>query len=192
VSLTLLLFVGFVAVLLAVLVWAVRAPRGQRRLASDPRAFEEVGQRHVSYLVQIRQAMAPADYEFLSKRASRGMQQRISRERRKVVRAYLEALREDFQSLLRMAKVIAVLAPEVVAVQEFDRLRLAVSFAWRYQLIRWRLWTGWAPRQQLDALGELVSGLSARMDAALKELGERAAHAAELASAIDRRGLDAG
>jgi hypothetical protein len=32
--------------------------------------------------------------------------------------------------------------------------------------------------------------LSARMEAAMKELGERAAVAAELASSIDRRGLD--
>jgi hypothetical protein len=37
-------------------------------------------------------------------------------------------------------------------------------------------------------LSDLVSGLSVRMEAAMKELGERAA--AELASSINRRGLD--
>jgi len=49
---------------------------------------------------------------------------------------------------------------------------------------------GVAPMTQLDGLSNLVSGLSVRMEAALKELGERAAVAAELASSIDRRRLD--
>jgi hypothetical protein len=141
-------------------------------------------------LPQIRQALAPADYKFVSKRASREVQRRVRRERRSVVLAYLAALRGDFQSLLRMARVIAVLSPQVVAVQEFERLRLTAQFAWRYELIRWKLLMGLAPMIQLDGLSNLVSGLSVRMEAALKELGERAAAAAELASSIDRRGLD--
>jgi hypothetical protein len=89
-----------------------------------------------------------------------------------------------------MARVIAVLSPQVVAVQEFERLLLTAQFSWRYELIRWKLLMGLAPRTQLDGLSDLVSGLSVRMEAALKELGERAAVAAELASSIDRRSLD--
>jgi argininosuccinate lyase len=42
---------------------------------------------------------------------------------------------------------------------------------------------------QLDGLGDMVSGLSVRMEEAMKELGERAALAAELASSLNRRGL---
>jgi hypothetical protein len=41
--------------------------------------------------------------------------------------------------------------------------------------------------QQLDALGNLISGLSVRLEAAIKELGERAALTTELASSPDRR-----
>lgn len=190
-SLTFFLFVGFVAALLFALAWAVRQPRGRRKLDADPRALEEVGQRHISYLPQIRQTLAPGDYEFLSKRASREAQKRFRRERRNVVRGYLDALHEDFQGLLRMASAIATLSPEVVAVQEFERLRLTASFSWRYRMIRWKLWAGWAPAEQVDGLSNLVSGLSVRMEAALKELGERAALAAEIASSVDRRGLDA-
>jgi hypothetical protein len=57
-------------------------------------------------------------------------------------------------------------------------------------MIRWKLLTGLAPMAQLAGLSDLVSGLSVRMETAMNELGERAAAAAELASSINRRGLD--
>jgi hypothetical protein len=189
-NLPLFLFFGFVAILLLGLGLALRGLRRQRKLEGGPRWFEERDHRHVSYLPQIRQALAPVDYEYLSKRASRDAQGRIRHERLRVAHAYLAALREDFQSLLRMARVIAVLSPEVAAVEEFERLRLTAKFAWQYQMIRLKLSAGFAPASQLDGLSHLVSALSVRMEAAMKELGERAAIAAELASSIDRRGLD--
>ena len=189
-NLTLILFFGFVALLLLALGWALRKPRNARNLPTDPDALEE-GQRHVDYLPQIRQALAAADYDFLSRRASRGALQRVRRDRRGIALAYLAALRGDFQSLLRMASVIAVLSPEVAAAHEFERLRLTTKFAWQYQMIRWKLMAGFAPLPQLDGLSALVSGLSVRMEAALKELGERAALTAELASPMNRRGLSA-
>lgn len=189
-SLTLFPFFGFVAILLLGLGWALRAPGKRRKLEADPRSLEERGQRHVTYLPQIRQAFAKADYDFLSKLASHEMQRRVRRERAGIALAYLAAVRGDFQSLLRMARVIAVLSPEVAAVHEFERLRLTAKFAWQYEMIRWKLLAGFAPVPQLDGLSDLVSGLSVRMEAAMKELGERAAIAAELASSINRRGLD--
>lgn len=189
-NLTLVLFFGFVAVLLLALGWALRRPRDARSLQSDPRALEQ-GQRHVDYFPQIRQALAAADYDFLSKRASRSVQRRVRRDRRGIALAYLAALRGDFRNLLRMARVIAVLSPEVAAAHEFERLRLTAKFACQYQMIRWELTVGFTPLPQLDGLSELVSGLSVRMEAALKELGERAALAAELASSMNRRGLSA-
>jgi len=117
---------------------------------------------------------------------------RVRRERRHVAVAYLAALREDFQSLLRMARVIAVLSPELDAIREFERLHLTAKFAWQYEMIRWKLLAGVAPVPQLNGLSDLVSALSVRMEAAIKELGERAAVAAELASSMNRRGLDVG
>jgi hypothetical protein len=154
--------------------------------------LEEHGQHQITYLPQIRQALAPTDYEFLSKNASLGVLRRVRRERRSVALAYVAALREEFQSLLRMAQLIAVLSPELAAVHEFERLRLTVKFSWQYQMIRWKLVTGFAPVPQLKGLSDLVSGLSVRMEAAMKELGERAAVAAELASSMNRRRLDVG
>jgi len=190
-SLTLFLFVGFVSILLLGLGWALWQPQERRKRESDPPSLEEGGQRHLTYLPQVRQALASADYDFLSKRTSRDVQRQVRRERRGVVLAYLAALRGDFENLLRMARVIAVLSPEVAAVYEFDRLRLTAKFAWQHQMIRWKLLAGIAPVPQLDGLSDLVSGLSVRMEAAMKELGERAAAAAELPSSMNRRGMNA-
>ena len=189
-SVTLFLFFGFVAILLLGLGWALREPRERRKLQTDPRSLDEDGERHVTYLPQIRQALAPMDFDFLFKSASRELQRRVRRERLGVALAYLAAVRGDFQRLLRTARVIAVLSPEVAAVHELERLRLTAKFAWQYQMIRWKLLAGFAPLPQLDGLSNLVSGLSVRMEAAIKELGERAAAAAELASSVNRRGLD--
>ncbi len=189
-SVTLFLFFGFVAILLLGLGWALREPRERRKLQTDPRSLDEDGERHVTYLPQIRQALAPMDFDFLLKSASRELQRRVRRERLGVALAYLAAVRGDFQRLLRTARVIAVLSPEVAAVHELEKLRLTAKFAWQYEIIRWKLLAGFAPLPQLDGLSNLVSGLSVRMEAAIKELGERAAAAAELASSVNRRGLD--
>lgn len=181
-------FFGLIAILLILFAWSVRVPSRPAPRNGD----DESGCRHMNYLPQIRQAFADADFDFLSKNASREVRRRVRRERRGVALAYLAALRADFQSLLRMARAIAMLSPELAAVQEFKRIRLTAKFAWQYQIIRWRLLAGSAPVPQLHGLSDLVSGLSVRIEAALTELGERAAAAAELASSMNRRGLDAG
>jgi len=111
----------------------------------------------------------------------------MQRERRNVALAYLSALRGDFDSLLRTARVIAVLSPQVAAVHEFERFRLTVNFLWRYRIIRLGVWAGYAPLPQMDGLSNLISGLSVRMEAAMKALGERAALVVEMVSSPDRR-----
>ncbi len=184
-------FFGLIGILLILFAWSVRVP-GRPFRPSPENGEDESGCRHMTYLPQIRQAFAEADFDFLSKNTSREVLRRVRRERRSVALAYLAALRADFQSLLRMARAIAMLSPELAAIQEFERIRLTAKFAWQYQMIRWKLLAGSAPMPQLHGLSDLVSGLSVRIEAALKELGERAAAAAELASSANRRGLDAG
>lgn len=138
---------------------------------------------------QIRQALSEADRKYLSAVVSRELQHRVGKERRRIVLAYLAELREDFRRLVRLATVIAVLSPEVAAMRELERLRLRLEFTCRLEWIRLILLAGWTPTVQLGALSGLLSGLSVRLEAAMKELGERAALAAELASFPDRRSI---
>ncbi len=187
-SLFFYLFFGLVGLLLVLFAWSVRNLGKRGKTIADAGALEECGRGHVVHLPQIRQALAETDYSYLSQKAPAFVSRRIRQERRRVALAYLSALRADFQSLLRMAKIIARLSPEVVALHEFERLRLTVAFAWRYQMVRLQLGAGLMPIPRLDGLSDLVSGLSVRMETAMNELGERAAHAAEMASSLDGRG----
>jgi hypothetical protein len=184
------LFLGFIGLLLLLFAWSLRKPARRTVTPLSVKLLEEGGQRHVTYLAAIRQALAEVDYDFVLQHGSLSLLRRFRRERRRVAIGYLAALRGDFQRLLEMARVIAVLSPEVAALEEFERLRLTVKFRWRFEMIRMELWAGFAPLPQLSGLGNLVSGLSVRMERAVKELAERAAMASALASSLDRSDAD--
>jgi hypothetical protein len=187
---TLILFLPIVAALLAVLTWALRGPRPSSTQKLDLECLEQTGRRHATYLPLIHQALSPMDLGFLASHGSSALLRRVRKERRGVTLAYLAALHDDFQRLLRLAQVVALLSPDVGAAQEFERARLSVQFSLRYQMLRAGLYAGLLSLPRLDALSHMVSELAARMEMALKELGERAALAAKAASSLDRRGVD--
>lgn len=188
-NLTLILLFGFVAALLLLLAWALRGPGKLPKSGASADPLERSDRLHVNSLPQIRQALDVGDYEFLGQKGGLALQRRVRRERREVALAYLSTLRLEFEDLLRMAKIIAGLSPEIVALQEFERVRLTAKFMWRFEMIRMKLLLGFVSLTQLDALSNLISGLSVRLEAAIKELGEHAALAAELASPPHRRGI---
>ena len=186
-SLSLMAFGTIVAVLLVLLGVALRGNGQQKSSYAIPKPPEEAGRAHVDFLPQVRQALKSEDEEFLARTGVRGLQVRVSRERRRVALSYLGALRQDFEELIHISRVIAALSPQIGAAQEFQRLRLRVSFLWRYQIIRLSLRAGFAPLPQLSDLSNLLSGYSVRLEEAMKDMGERAALVAEMVSSPDRR-----
>ena len=189
-SLFLYVFFAIAGLLLLLFLWSMRKPHRRGGALPDAGILEERGPGSVAHLPQIQQAFADSDFEFLFERGQSSLVRRVRRERRQVALAFLSAVREDFDRLLHTATIISVLSPEVAALHEFERLRLIVKFNLRYRIIRMQLHLGLAPIPRLSRLSDLVSGLSVRMETAMKELGERAALAAELASSLDRRGGD--
>ena len=185
------IFVPIVAVLLLLLTWAIRAPRKDSRGGFDLASLEESGRRHATYFALIRQASSPADIKFLTQKGSPEIVRRVRKERRRVALLYLSQLRDDFQRLLRVARAVAALSPAVGTRQEFERAWLSFEFSWRYQMIRAGFYYGLVPVPQLNALSHMVSDLAVRMETSMKELGERAAMAAKLASSLDGNGVDA-
>jgi hypothetical protein len=181
---------GLIALLLILFFWSLRRPTLSKPVGDQAAAFEDSGPRHITFFPQIRQALEPADLAYLASRGPAGLRRRVRKERRRVALFYVTALRGDFQRLLRLARVIAVLSPEVGAVHEFERLRLSVQFSCRCQLLRLRLVCRLAPLPELSGLSCMVSAFAVRMEVAMKELGERAALAAELASSLEGRGID--
>jgi hypothetical protein len=186
----LFVFVIPVIILLLLLGWALYGSRGRVEKSLDSLILENLSRRHVHFLPQIQQALSPQDYSFLASRGSHKLARRVRNERRRVAFAYLAAIRADFRKLLKLARLIALLSPNVVAVREFEQLRLSCQFSLRCQWIRARLILGPTPFAQLNVLSNMVSGLSARLETAINELGERAALASELASSSHGRGVN--
>jgi len=182
---------GVAFLLLALLVFlAHNSRKTDRLLDADPGSREEPSRRHSTYFPLIRQAMSPADFGFLAECGSVKLIRRAHRERQRIALVYLAELRADFDRLLRLARIIAGLSLRVGAVQKFERLRLSLQFAWRYQIVLWALRLGLLLLPQLCGLSEMVSQLASRMEAAMNDLGERASVAAGLASSLDRHRMD--
>ena len=177
--------------LLILLLWSLRSPQNDS-LASAPYldSIEEPARQHATYFGLIRQAMSHDDFEFLAARAPVRLVRRAHQERQRIALLYIENLRADFQRLLRLASVITVLSPEIAASHEFERLRLSIRFSWRYRIVLLGLYAGHLLMPQLTGLSQMVGELGFRMESAMQELGERASVAAELASTLNRSGLD--
>jgi len=182
-------FLGLTGLLLALLIWALRKPPQSAGVFRGVRLPEECGSRHTAYLPQIQQALAKEDYEYISQKGSRELMRRFRKERRRTALAYLAGLREDFENLLEVARMIAVLSPEVTALEEFEKLRLTWKFRRRFERVRLEIWLGQARLADMSSLTNVVSGLSVRMQKAIKELGERAALGSQLDSSLDRGGV---
>lgn len=180
-------FVVLIFLFFLVFSWSLRVSKGRTVTGSPPTIPEDLQLSHVEHLPQIRRALAPADYEFASKKIPRDALRRMQRERRHVTLTYLSALRAELDKLLRTARVIAALSPEVAAGQEWQRIVLTLSFLCRYRLIRIGVWAGYAPLAQICDLNNLLSGYSVRVEEALRKLGERAALLGEMASSPERR-----
>jgi hypothetical protein len=186
----LFVFVIPIVILLLLLGWALYGSPSRGEKPLDSIVLEDLSRRHVLFLPQIRQALAPQDLLFLASHGSKKLARRVRNERRRVALAHLAAVQADFRKLLKLARLVALLSPEVVAVREFEQLRLNCEFSLRCQWIRARLILGPTPFFQLNGLSSIVSGLSVRLETAITELGERAALASELASSPHGRGVN--
>jgi len=181
-----LFYIAAVALLLILLLWALRAPRQKTTGARDESAlFGQSGRHHATYLPLIRQMLSPGDLVFVAARGFPELFHHVRKERRRVALSYLTALREDFAGLLRLAAVVAAMSPDLAPAQETERMWLNVQFECRYQMLRIALYMGVYPQRRLDALSSVVSELAVRMETAISEFGERATMAAKLASSLD-------
>jgi hypothetical protein len=174
---------GTTVALLLVLVWALRGG-GRSRNASG--RLEDGVEGHVQYIPQIQQALSDEDRQYLLTKGGAHLMKAVERERRKATGEFLDALNGEFHRLLRLASIVAALSPEVEPMQEFERLRLTAVFQCRLQLVRARLRMGSAPSRELGELSDVVSRLNVRMESAMRILGERAALAADMLSAVER------
>lgn len=177
-----LIIAGLSAVALAALiVWALRGATQKVGGPGATRVIEDAP-KHLHNMMPIRQALDSRDLEYVAAKGGALLAARLKKERRRVATLYLAAIRQDFEQALHLARVIAVLSPEISGSHEYQRLKLTLVFRLRYQLVRTRLLLGDAALPQVTALGQMVTSLAGDLEAAMAALGERAALAADLAT----------
>jgi hypothetical protein len=166
--------------LAGLLFWALRGASQRKSHAAGPARLEHAS-RDLNHMPQIRQSMDRADFEFAKAKGGRRLESRLRHERRHVALLYLGAIKRDFEQSLRVARVIAVLSPEVSGSQEYERIRLSMIFRLRFQMTKARLLMGIIPEPQLVSVWQMAASMAVQMEDTMAKLGERAALAAELA-----------
>jgi hypothetical protein len=182
-----LFFILAALLLLGLLAYAVR-PIEKRALSPDC-VFEVLSEpRHSFRLPQILQSLQPSDTEFLERRGLRLLRQRVRSERTQIAIRYLNHLETDYETLLEASRILTVMSPEVVPMQEFERLRLSIRFARNCLLMRLRLRVGLAPWKGFAKISDMATTMSFRIESATSHIGLQAALAADPASFTDERG----
>ncbi len=166
--------------LAGLLFWALRGASQRKSHEAAPATLERAS-RDLNHMPQIRRSMDPADFEYAKTKGGRRLETRLRHERRHVALLYLGAIQRDFEQSLRVARVIAVLSPEVSGSQEYERIRLSMIFRWRFQMTKLRLLMGIIPEPQLVSVWQMAASMAVQMEETMAKLGERAALAAELA-----------
>ena len=165
-----LFFILAALILLGLLGYAVRP--FEKRALSPESVFEALSEpRHSFRLPQILQSLQPSDTEFLDRRGLHSLRRRIRSERTQIAIRYLSLLESDYETLLEASRILAVMSPEVVPMQEFERLRM-----------------GLAPWKGFSKISDMATTMSFRMESATSQIGLQAALAGDPASFMDERG----
>lgn len=180
-------FILAALLLLALLAYAVR-PIHKRELSPDS-VFEALSDpRHSFRLPQILQSLQPSDTQFLEQRGLHLLRQRIRSERKQIALRYLSILETDYETLLEASRILAVMSPEIGALQEWEPLRLSMRFARNCFLMRLRLRAGLVPWKGFGRISDMATTMSFRLESATSQIGMRSALASELPSFLEERG----
>ena len=179
-----LFFVGIAILLMGLLLWAVRPVK--IKFNSPDEVFEALSSPHPYYeLPLILQILRAEDTEFMAQRGYGELCKGIRNERKAMALQYLQLIETDYRTLLEASRVLAAMAAEVVAWQEWERVRLNVSFSWKCKMLRWRLRTGLTPWASFTKISDMASELSFRLEQATTRIGERAVLASEFPSLLE-------
>lgn len=167
-------FVVLALLLLAALIWLLQEKPAPHRPQEGPSKLpiEELFPLHCRHFPQVKQALSPADEEYLRKRASPRIRRESRAERRKVTRQFVAGLKQDFSRLDRLGRTVAALAPQVSREQETERFWLGLRFRALYQFVQVQLLLGGISVPQLARLTELVGSLAVRTEAGMAVLEE--------------------
>ena len=177
-SLPVILIILFALLLVVLLAWALRPPTRQIKPPLD--VFEALSQsRHSSRMSHILQALQPADTEFLRQTGQAALMQTLRRQRRRIALNYLDQLQEEFETLLEISRVLALMSREVVGVEEMERWKLSLAFAANCAFLRWKLRLGLQPSPGFTLLSDMATSIARQLEAATTRIAETAVRGSE-------------
>ena len=177
-SLPVIFLVLFALLLVVLLSWALRPPAHASRPPMD--VFEALRQsRHSSRMSHILQALQPEDAEYLRSAGQTALMHTIRRERRVIALNYLGSLQEEFEMLLEISRVLALMSPEVIAMEEMERWKLSLAFAANCAFLKWKLRLGLQPFSGFTLLSNMATSFARRLEAATTRIAEAAVQSAE-------------
>lgn len=177
-SLPVIFLVLFAILLVVLLFWALRPPTRGPRPAPD--VFEALRQsRHSSRMSHILQALEPHDTEFLRSSGHAALLQTIRRQRRVIALSYLQQLQDEFEMLLEISRLLAVMSPEVIAMEEMERWKMSLAFATNCAFLRWKLRLGLQPFSGFTLLSNMATSFARRLEAATTRIAESTVRSAE-------------
>jgi hypothetical protein len=177
-SLPILLLILFAFLLVGSLAWALRTPERPVRPAVD--VFEALSRpRHCSRVSHVIQALQPQDTEYLRETGELELMQTLRRQRRRIALNYLDQLQAEFEELLEISRVLAVMSPQATGMQEMNRWKLGLSFAANCALLRWKLRLGLEPLSGFTLLSNIAAEFARQLEMATTRIAEAAVRGSE-------------
>jgi hypothetical protein len=159
--------------LVAALLWLLFLHRGVK---ADPAVaaleIKKLLPVHCKHFPQIHSVLRAEDGEFIRRRAPRHLANRWRRDRREILRLYIQGLAEDFRGLEQLARLIALLSPDIQRKQEWEWLWLGLQFRLLYRITLLRFGLRRLPPGQLVRLTELLASLSLALESSIERLTE--------------------
>jgi len=173
-SFFLLIISVLIAVVLALLIWSLSKKSGTAGDGVSQQGDAYFACKHLANLPLLRQALEPADFEYIKEQLGKDKAQKVEKERHRIALRYLEALHEDFANLKKTARLIASLSPEVEATQEWRRFKLSLKFEIKYWLLKAKYGLGILQFPEMWNLANLVSSLAIDLERVVSDVGASA------------------
>lgn len=171
-SLPIIVLILFALLLVGLLAWALRPPSGSIRPLD---VFETLSKsRHCLRISHVVQALQPEDTEYLRDTGQLALMQTLRRQRRQIALRYLDQLQEEFQELIEVSRLLAVMSPEVIGIEEMERWKLSLAFAMNCAFLRWKLRLGLQPFSGFTLLSGMAFSIARQLDLASTRIAEAA------------------
>jgi len=103
----------------------------------------------------------------------------IRAERRRIALHYLHQLQAEFETLLEISRAVAVMAPEVVAVEEMECWKFGLVLAMNCTLLRRRLRLRLRPVSGFTSISSMATGIVRHLESATTRMAAKVLNVAE-------------